>query len=65
MQAKVNDTVRLTEMLPNDGLLQGAIGVVVAEFSEPNEAYEVEFSNDEGVTVAQVALLPDQFVVIK
>ncbi|WP_179883720.1 DUF4926 domain-containing protein [Bradyrhizobium diazoefficiens] len=64
MRAKINDTIRLTEALPNEALPKDAIGVVVAEFSQPDEAYEVEFSDENGVTTAQVALRPDQFVVI-
>src|SRR5882724_7474021 len=43
----------LTRALP-----KGAVGVVVAEFVEPEEAYEVEFCNEEGETVVQVTLLP-------
>ena len=45
----------LTQALP-----KGAVGVVVAEFVEPEEAYEVEFCNEQGETVVQVALLPTE-----
>jgi hypothetical protein len=64
MKPKINDMVQLTERLPDEPLAAGAVGVVVAEFSEPEEAYEVEFSNERGETIAQVALRPKQFVVV-
>jgi len=64
MSAKINDTVRLTEALPAEALNEGALGVVVAEFSEPDEAYEIEFCDEDGITIAQVALKPGQFEVI-
>ena len=64
MKAKINDTIRLIEALPSEALPKGALGVVVAEFSEPNEAYEVEFIDESGVTVAQLALKPSQFSMV-
>lgn len=60
MYFKINDTVLLLEDLPEEELAKGAVGVVVAEFDEPEEAYEVEFCNDKGETLAEVALLPNQ-----
>lgn len=39
------------------------MGTIVALFAEPEEAYEVEFCDERGGTVAQLALRPDQFVV--
>jgi hypothetical protein len=64
MKPKINDTVQLTESLPEENLATGSIGVVVFEFSVPEEAYEIEFSNERGETIAQVALRPNQFVVL-
>ena len=64
MKPRLNDTVRLTESLPQEYLAAGAIGVVVAEFTEPEEAYEIEFNNEHGETIAQIALRPTQFVVL-
>lgn len=60
MTFKINDAVRLVVDLPSEGLARGAVGVVVAEFTEPTQAYEIEFANAEGETIAQLALLPDQ-----
>lgn len=64
MKPRVNDTVQLTESVPGESLQAGAVGVVVAEFTDPVEAYEIEFSDERGTTIAQVALLPDQFKVL-
>jgi hypothetical protein len=58
---KINDTVQLVVNLPNDGLYAGAIGVVVDQYTTPNVAYEIEFCGEDGETIAQVALKPDQF----
>ncbi|TBW45047.1 DUF4926 domain-containing protein [Marinobacter halodurans] len=60
MSFKINDAVILKEGIPEEGLKAGAVGVVVAEFSEPNEAYEIEFLDDDGDLLAQLALLPEQ-----
>lgn len=50
--------------MPDDDLPAGAIGVVVAEFTQPGEAYEVEFCGETGATVAEVALQPTQLVLM-
>jgi len=65
MYFKMNDVVRLLDDLPTDGLLKGALGVVVAEFSDPVEAYEVEFCNEDGDTIVQTALLPVQIELVR
>jgi Domain of unknown function (DUF4926) len=54
------DTVRLLVDLPEEGLAAGAIGAVVHVFEEPHQAYEVEFTDGKGRTVAQVPLTSDQ-----
>jgi len=64
MKAKINDTVELIEPLPEENLAAGSVGVVVFEFDEPEEAYEIEFSNDRGETTSQVTLRPNQFIVL-
>jgi len=53
-------TVRLKNDRPDDGLDAGEIGTVVEVFEHPERAYEVEFTDDEGRTTAQIALLPDE-----
>jgi Domain of unknown function (DUF4926) len=52
MKPKLRDAVKLLQALPDDDLPAGAIGVVVAEFTQPEEAYEVEFCDETGATVA-------------
>ncbi len=38
----------------------GSIGAIVFEYEEPIEAYEVEFCNEDGETIAQTVLKPEQ-----
>jgi hypothetical protein len=57
------DVVTLVDDLPADSLLAGSRGTVVHIFSEPDTAYEVEFTDDDGSTIAMVTLKADQFVV--
>ena len=54
------DVVRLTVDLPDEGLAAGATGTIVEIFDAPQRAYEVEFTDDDGATVAQLALEPSQ-----
>lgn len=64
MKPKLNDVVRLLDELTNESLAAGTIGVVVVEWSEPEEAYEIEFVDGDGSAVAQVVLRPSQFCVV-
>ena len=59
---RVLDTVALLEDLPDRKLKQGEVGTVV-EILAPN-VYEVEFSDDEGQTYAELALRRDQVVLL-
>jgi hypothetical protein len=54
------DVVTLTTDLPDDGLQAGATGTVVHIFHRPYTAYEVEFTDSDGITVAIVTLTVDQ-----
>ncbi|MCI0433920.1 MAG: DUF4926 domain-containing protein, partial [Gemmatimonadetes bacterium] len=45
---RVLDVVALAEDVPERGLVRGHVGTVVEEL--PPDAYEVEFSDDEGRT---------------
>jgi hypothetical protein len=56
------DVVALTTDLPDRGLLRGQVGSVV-EVLAPG-VYEVEFSDDEGHTYAQLALAANQLMVL-
>ncbi|MBY8870476.1 DUF4926 domain-containing protein [Micromonospora sp. PLK6-60] len=54
------DVVELTEDLPDEELQVGAVGTIVHVFQRPRLAYEVEFTDDGGRTVASVALTPEK-----
>jgi Domain of unknown function (DUF4926) len=54
------DVVALTSDLPEEGLTAGAVGTIVEVFHEPNLAYEVEFSDAAGRTLALATLQADQ-----
>ncbi len=56
------DVIALTADLQESGLRRGQVGTVV-EVLEPG-IYEVEFSDDEGRTYAQVPLRADQLLVL-
>ena len=55
-------TVALLEDLPERQLKRGEVGTVV-EILAP-DVYEVEFSDDEGQTYAELALRGDQLVTL-
>lgn len=57
---ELHDVVRVREDLPDLNLRAGALGTVVMVFSAPAPAFEVEFVDDEGRTLATHALLPEQ-----
>ncbi len=54
------DTVVILNDYPNEGLEKGDIGVVVSVYTNPNEAYEVEFVDDVGITKSMMVLLPNE-----
>ncbi|MEO0510059.1 MAG: DUF4926 domain-containing protein [Verrucomicrobiota bacterium] len=56
---KEHDTVRLKTDVEDYGLKAGMIGVIVCVFDEPEIAYEVEFSNEKGETICELALSAD------
>jgi hypothetical protein len=55
------DVVALLSDLPEYGLVRGQVGTVVELL---DGAYEVEFSDDEGKTYAELALEPNQLLVL-
>lgn len=61
-QIDLLDTVALLEDLPQRGLQRGEVGTVV-EVLAP-EVYEVEFSDDDGQTYAQLALRSEQIIAL-
>lgn len=56
------DVVALLEDLPERGLRRGQVGTVVEELA--SDAFEVEFSDEEGRTYAMLALHADQLIVL-
>lgn len=54
------DVVELREAIPGEDLPAGAVGSVVHVFDGPPPAYEVEFADADGRTVAMVTLRTDQ-----
>ncbi|MBN3575892.1 DUF4926 domain-containing protein [Vibrio neptunius] len=57
----INDVVVLQVDLPEENLQKGMRGVIVTVFDVPELAYEIEFCADNGETIAEVALKPEQF----
>lgn len=61
------DVVRLLRALPEHNIPAGARGTVVMDYTtDPNEApaYEVEFSDADGITRALVTLVEDDLEVV-
>ena len=56
------DVVALTAELPEKALLRGQVGTVVEALGP--DAYEVEFTDDQGRTYAQAALSRNQLIVL-
>jgi hypothetical protein len=46
--------------LPDHGIRAGQVGTIVHIHTRPNVAYEVEFADDDGETLAMVTLLESQ-----
>ena len=64
MKFKEFDTVRILRKC-NEEVQIGDIGVIVMVFDNPNEAYEVEAVDGEGVTKAQCMLLPNELELVE
>jgi hypothetical protein len=65
MKYSLFDVVALAKDVPEDGLVAGMIGSVVDVYTTPTEAYEVEFCDAQGRTIALQAFLPDQLITLK
>jgi len=61
LKPKQFDGVELLVDLPEEGLVAGAQGSIVELYED---AFEVEFTNDEGETLALLPLTKAQFVVV-
>ena len=62
---KILDLVRLLRDIPLRNLKRGMTGTIVEVFNKQNRAYEVEFSDENGVTVAQLALQPSEIELVR
>ena len=60
---KLLDVVALLEDRPQDGLVSGQMGTVVEVYSP--DAFEVEFLDSQGRTVALVALKRSEILVLR
>lgn len=40
------EVVRTKKDIPEEGIRKGDVGTIIIAFTKPNEAYEVEFSED-------------------
>ena len=60
MQYSILEVVQLQQDFPNLSLCRGSIGTVIDTYMDPHEAYEVEFCDDRGATVALLTLRPEQ-----
>lgn len=60
-EPRLLDVVALLTDIPEHGLVRGQVGTVVELLSG---AYEVEFSDDDGRTYAELALEPHQLLVL-
>ena len=56
---EVNDCVLLKVDILEKNLSKGMQGVIVAIFEQPEIAYEVEFCDENGETVTEIALKPE------
>lgn len=62
-QIVMHSVVALLEDLPEEGLVRGQVGTVVADWAPG--VYEVEFSDGNGRTYAMVVLKDDQLMVLR
>ena len=60
MQYSLLEVVQLQQDFPNLSICRGSTGTIVYTYMAPHEAYEVEFCDDRGVTIALLTLRPEQ-----
>lgn len=58
MEYSLFDVVVLNQDIQDKGLRAGAVGTIIDIYTHPAPAYEVEFCDDCGRTIALLALLP-------
>ena len=62
MKYSLLEVVKLQQDFPSLNLRKGDIGAIVEVYTNPYEAYEVEFCDTEGKTIALLTLKPEQFM---
>ena len=62
MKYSLLEVVQLQQDFPSFNLQKGDIGTIVEVFSNPYEAYEVEFCDNKGKTIALLTLKPEQLM---
>lgn len=63
MKYSLLEVVKLQQDLPGFNLQRGDIGAIVEVYSNPSyEAYEVEFCDTKGKTIALLTLKPEQLM---
>ncbi|BES83589.1 hypothetical protein PEC302107_05930 [Pectobacterium araliae] len=55
------DVISLKNDLPDEGLKKGMLGTIVHIYDEPSPAYDIEFCDDNGETLAWITLTSDCF----
>ncbi|QEY26173.1 DUF4926 domain-containing protein [Neisseria zalophi] len=60
MKYTLLEVVQLQQDFPSFNLRKGDIGTIVDIYSNPDEAYEVEFCDNEGKTIALLTLKSEQ-----
>ena len=65
MNYEVYETVKVLEDEPKEGIKKGDIGTIIMIYDTPNEAYEVEFVDEEGRVKYQGVYLSNQIVKLK
>lgn len=54
------DVVRMLVDAPEENVRVGSVGTVIFVHGSPAQAYEIEFVDDRGCSVAQIVALPGQ-----
>ena len=62
MKYSLLEVVKLQQDFPDFNLQKGDIGAIVEVYSKPYEAYEVEFCDIKGKTIALLTLKPEQIM---
>lgn len=59
------DTIKTLQALPEVAIPAGTVGTILDVYDHPYPAYEVEFADENGVTIAMLALTKDQISLVE